>query len=206
MTNTEKQIGVKVNAELWSQFRADVEDRHGAIRGHLKHEVENALREYMDASHGGDVNDRLTRIESQLDDLTDAVSESGETKKDSDVSATVENRLNKIRETIEREADGQPKVHEKVVELAIKEHAGKSAPTLRQYKQLLQEERDLFDHPAKDSIYFRDATEYVLAMNAMRKGGKLDGETYHDAVNEYGKEWWLAQQPEDTTDDTKGFQ
>ena len=206
MTNTEKQIGVKVNAELWEQFRSDVQDRHGAIRGHLKHEVENALREYMDASHGGDVNDRLTRIESQLDTLTDAVPESDETKKDSGVSQTVENRLTKIRETIEREADGQPKVHEKVVELAIKEHAGKSAPTLRQYKDLLQDERDLFDHPAKDSLYFRDPTEYVLAMNAMRKGGKLDGETYHDIVAEYGEEWWLAQQPEDDTDDTKGFQ
>jgi len=206
MSNTEKQIGVRVSEELWNRFRQDVQDRHGAIRGHLKHEVESALREYMDASHGGDVNDRLTRIESELETIRGSVVENDETKKDSGLSSTVENRMAKIRETIEKEADGQPKVHEKVVELAIKEHAGKSAPTLRQYKQLLQEERDLYAHPMKDSLYFRDPTEYVLAVNAMAKGGKIRGKRYDEILAEYGKEWWLAQQPNDNTDEPTGFQ
>jgi len=132
MSQNEKQIGVKVNAELWQQFRSDVQDRHGAIRGHLKHEVESALREYMDASHGGDVNDRLMRIESQLDELAGAVSEQDEKKKRESVGSRIESRMEKIASMIESEASMTDKVHEQVVEMAIREHAGKSAPTLRQ--------------------------------------------------------------------------
>lgn len=207
MANNEKQIGVRVNAELWRSFRQDVQDRHGGIRGHLKHEVESALREYMDASHGGDVNDRLTRIESELQTIRGTLVEDEEKKERTDVSATVENRLDKIRETIEREADGSPKVHEQVVELAIKQHAGKSDPTLRQYKRLLTEEEDLFEHPKKDNLYYRDPTEFVLATNAMRKGNKISQSTYNDILDEHGEGWWIEQLPANDADDSqRGFQ
>jgi len=206
MSNNEKQIGVKVNEQTWQEFRQDVRERHGGIRGHLKHEVEAALQEYIDASHGGDVNDRLTRIEDQLDELTGAVSEHEEKEKDQSVGSRVEQRMGEVIDTIEKEVEGSPKVHEEVVEMAIREHAGKSDPTIRQYKRLLTDEAELFTHPVNDSLYFRDATDYTAAMNSLAKGGKFTSDEYREAVDRHGEEWWRQQLPDESGDDPAGFQ
>jgi hypothetical protein len=49
--------------EEYKQFRAFVQDVHGQTRGHLRTEIENALREYRESYYGGD---RLMRIEDDL--------------------------------------------------------------------------------------------------------------------------------------------
>jgi len=64
VTDTQ-QPGVEVDGELWEEFREEVRARRGGIRGHLKTELEAALREYIE---GGDptpdqINARLQRIE-----------------------------------------------------------------------------------------------------------------------------------------------
>lgn len=64
MTDTQ-QPGVEVDRELWEEFREEVNARRGGVRGHLKTELEGALRDYID---GGDptpdqINARLQRIE-----------------------------------------------------------------------------------------------------------------------------------------------
>jgi len=196
MSDRTTQPGVRLDSRLWKEFRQDVRDRKGVVKGHLKSELESALREYIDASHGGDTNDRLVRIEEKLEELTDAVSESGEKKKDESVSKRTENRLENIEEQIQEESAGQPKVHEEVVELAIREHAGSSDPTIRRYKELLKQDRVLYEHPAMDRMFFIDSEDYVLAVNAARKGGRLDKGEYSEIVDTYGEEWWLAQQEE----------
>jgi len=189
------QIGVRVDATLWQQFREDVNRRKGAIRGQLKPELEAALREYLDAADGGDTNDRLTRIENELSDLRGEVRELGETKKDSDLSKTVENRLQSIKDTIADEADGAPRVHEQVVEMAIKKHAGHSKPTLRQYKRLLADDRALFEDPRPDvSYYFRDAPQFCTAVNTMYEDGDIGKRDYVEIVDEeYDRDWWGEQ-------------
>lgn len=206
MSELETQPGVRVNKSLWKEFRQDVRDRKGVVKGHLKHELETAISEYINASEGGDTHDRLRRIENELESLHTLVEEHDEKKKDSDVSSETENKLKKITGQIERESDGMPKVHDEVVELAIRDNAGGSDPTIRRYKRLLQQDNELFEHPTNENIWFRDATDYVLAVNSMRKGGKLDYSKYDDLVSEHGEEWWLAQQPDDIEDGSKGFQ
>jgi len=62
------QPGVEVDAELWAKFREDVDRRRGGVRGHLRNELENALRAYI---HGGDatpadIDERLQRIEAAV--------------------------------------------------------------------------------------------------------------------------------------------
>lgn len=62
------QPGVEIDAELWAQFRDEVERRRGGVRGHLRNELENALRGYI---HGGDatpadIDERLQRIEAAV--------------------------------------------------------------------------------------------------------------------------------------------
>ena len=206
MSDEEKQIGVRVRKSLWQEFRNDVIERKGGIRGHLKTEVENALTSYIDASAGGDNNDRLTRIESELKTIRTQLEERDKNKKGSDVSQTTEKRVEKIAKKIDEENDGSPKVHEKVVELAIRENAGGSDPTLRRYKKLLKQDGHLYDHPINDSRFFTESRDFVMAVNALRKGGKLSGERYSEILNEYGEDWWLAQQEQNQEDQPKGFQ
>jgi len=203
MSDGETQRPPPVDKALLERFKADVKDRHGRIRGHYGSELEKAIKAYLDASHGGDTTDRLARIESELETIRGAVVESKEKKKKESRGSVTDRRLNKIRETIIDETANSPKAHEQVVEMAIREHAGSSAPTLRQYKQMLRQEKVLFPHPTKDSLYFRDATDYVKAVNAMAKGGKISQQSYDDILEQYGEDWWLNQQEDD---EPTGFQ
>jgi len=195
MGENEKQIGVKVDESLWQEFREDVQHRRGGVKGHLQTELQNALREYINAAQGGDTHDRLVQIESRLNDIEGAVAEIGETKKDSGVSKTVENRLESIRETIQGEAGDAPRIHEQVVEMAIKQHAGQSRPTLRQYKDLLKENRELFQDPRPEqSYYYRDAPRYCSAVNQMYEDSEISRSDYlHVVENVYERDWWGAQ-------------
>lgn len=200
------QTGVRFSKQLWQEFRQDVKARKGGVDGHLRNELETALREYMHATKGGDTHDRLRRMENQLDEVATAVLEDGEKKKESHVSTETENKLRDIRKQIEDETDGSPKVHTEVVELAIREHAGSSAPTIRRYKDLLKQDKELFEHPENKRLFFRDSKDYVLAVNALRKGGKISAEEYSGIVNNHGEDWWLDQQEQEKQDQPKGFQ
>ncbi|MDB2226521.1 hypothetical protein PM023_18135, partial [Halorubrum ezzemoulense] len=64
----EVQPGTKIDAEVWEQFREEVRERHGVVRGHRKTELENALRQYSGNSGASDVDieRRLARIEAQV--------------------------------------------------------------------------------------------------------------------------------------------
>jgi len=62
-----------IDAEEYERFKAFVQDTHGQIRGNLKRELENALREYRTSANG---QDQLTRIENELATLKAVVAES----------------------------------------------------------------------------------------------------------------------------------
>ena len=204
MSRETVQIGVRVDKKLWEAFRNDVQERKGTVRGHLKNEHERALQAYLRGSHGGDTHDRLTNIESELEAIRTTLSNPDKEKKNSSLSSRTEKRLREIHTTIAEETDDDVKVHEEVVELAIRKHAGSSEPTIRRYKQLLKQDEHVFQHPTNESMYFRDAKEFVLATNALRKGGKVTQEHYSEIVNSFGEEWWLTQQPE-SQDDSSGI-
>lgn len=196
MSNTNsKQIGVRLDSEVWQAFRQDVKERHGTVRGQLKPEVENALQEYMDASHGGDVSDRLTRLEEQMNRVVDLLETTATKKQDSDVSNTVENRVEKIIETVESEANGAPRVHDSVVEMAIKQHAGQSNPTIAKYKELLQEREFAFEDPRSDSsYYYLSAPKYCQAVNEMVKERDISQKEYLEIVEDtFNRDWWADQ-------------
>lgn len=203
MSGGETQRPPPIDKALLERFKADVKQRHGRVRGNYSSELENAIEAYLDASQGGDTNDRLTRMESQLETIREAVVESDAKKKKDSRGSVTKRRLNKIRETIAEQSPNSAKAHKEVVEMAIREHAGSSAPTLRQYKRMLQQENALFPHPIKDNTYFQDPGDYVKAINAMTKGGRLAQETYDDIVERYGEDWWLEQQQDN---DPQGFQ
>jgi hypothetical protein len=75
MAKDKRQIGVKVDTDVWQRFRQDVMDRHGSVRGALGIELENALINYIQAEQA---DDQLTRIE---DDVATVVSMLAEKEK-----------------------------------------------------------------------------------------------------------------------------
>lgn len=184
------QPGVRIDKSLWEQFRNDVESRKGSVRGHLKVEVENALREYIHASEGGDTHDRLRRIENRIEDIDERLppvpqSDEGKRKKESDVSATTRNRLIQVRDRIEREVDKGP-VHEAVVRQAIEDVAGHSDPTIRRYREMLLEREDLYPHPRKPSKFVLGDKEFVEMVQALGKQRAITNDRYQQMVETFG--------------------
>lgn len=210
-TTDRVQPGCKVDEDVWQRFRQDVRERHGGVRGHLRAELETALREYIDASRGGDLNDRLARLEQRIEQLdTDGGggdSREGEKRKNErSVSSEVENKLSRIVSYIEENTGKSPKVHEAVVDRAIETHAGASDPTLRRYKELLESRERLYPHPIDTDRWFLDGADFAKAANALAKGGKLSDDTYESLVNRYGAEWWGRQVDNTSGDGRRGFQ
>lgn len=202
------QPGVRIHESLWKEFRQDIQERRGGIRGHLRTELENAIRSYLQASKGGDINDRLRRIESKLDSIeeqggTPSNQSEGKNNKDSGFSATVKNRLNKIKGEIEREAGDADKVHESVINKAIEDHAGSSRPTIDRYKEMLEQRHIAHKWPINDSsTWWLDTDKFVQVLHMNFP------ERYDQFTNDYGKTWWDDKVDElELRDDTDlGFQ
>lgn len=203
--DNETQPGVRISESLWQEFREDIRQRRGGVRGHLRTELENAIRSYLEASKGGDINDRLQRIENQMEELgegVDTLLDDSERKKnkDSGVSSTVKNRLKSIRDEIEREAGDADKVHVSVINKAIENHAGTSRPTLDRYKEMLEQRHVAHEWPEGDSrTWWLDSEQFVnvLTTNFPHKTA--------DYAQEYGEQWWESQL--DEGDETSpGFQ
>ena len=62
MANGRKQP-TPIDEEEYEKFRSFVQDVHGSTRGHLRTEIQNALREYRESYYGSD---QLTRIENDI--------------------------------------------------------------------------------------------------------------------------------------------
>lgn len=65
----EVQPGTKIDADVWQAFRDEIRERHGVVRGHVKTELEAALRAYVDGGQqtSTDIERRLARIEAEVD-------------------------------------------------------------------------------------------------------------------------------------------
>jgi len=199
------QPGTMLNRSLWEEFRQDVKERHGIVRGHLRHELENAIREYINASEGGDTHDRLRRLENNMEHVTrqvDTLVDDSKQKKnkDSGVSQTVKNRLADIESQIQREIGDADKAHVSVVNKAIEDNAGSSRPTLERYKEMLEQRHIAHEWPSDDSdTWWFDSEKFVTVVD--QQFG------YHEMTERYGSEWYDSMLDEIEGDsNTPGFQ
>lgn len=209
MSDNTVQPGIQISEQLWKEFRQDVRDRHGSVRGHLSSEFERAIREYINASEGGDTHDRLRRIEKRLDDLAENPPTQSETESDGgndSVSKTTRNRINEIMADIRDQAEelGTSRVREQVIEAAIERNAGHSHKTIQRYKELLQNQRELFPHPVSDNVFFVRASPFISFVENNQQIGE---ETRDQLVGEFGDDWWVSNAPDGLIDDGgRGFQ
>lgn len=214
MAEDKTQIGVEVKTALLEEFRQDVERRYGSTYGHMRTEFQRAMRAYLEGSHGGDTVDRLKRIEEKIDRLDRASAEKDEKKKDSDIGSRVEAKLEDIIETVENEADGAPRVHDSVVEMAIEDIAGYSDPTLRQYKNLLKKRKVVFEDPRSGkNHYYLDAPTFCEAVNSFVQDKEISKDTYLEVLEgEYDRDWWghqiqrFNERHDNNTSRSPGFQ
>jgi len=200
MTDDTTQPGVRIDASVWDQFREDVEARKGGVRGHLKAELETALREYINASEGGDTHDRLTRIEGDIQNIATTLAEIQSKEKDSDVGSTVQDRADEIEQFIRDETGKSPVVGDQVVEMAIKRIAGHSDPTLSQYKDILQERGSLYPHPKQSNKFVRDKQEFVVMTQQMGENSAIPQQRYREMVDYIGEDEFVSVYDEWDTD------
>lgn len=76
-TDGTTQPGVQISSQLWQRFRDDVRDRKGRINGALASELENAISNYLKASHGYDVEHQLDELADDVDSILDAIDDGG---------------------------------------------------------------------------------------------------------------------------------
>ena len=171
----ETQPGVRVDAELWEEFREEVARRRGGTRGHLKSELETALRGYID---GGDttpeqIDTRLQRIEAavgvaEADGGADVRSDSGHTHTEpasrgspDEKPATKAGRSEKVCYLTARvceavtgspdKAIGGTLPEGKITEIVTDEYSFRD-DTTAEYVEAIADELGLVDHPTADPL------------------------------------------------------
>jgi len=176
------QVGPKVDAELWAEFRESVQDRKGQVRGVLGDELENAIRNYInfgpDKSTGAQLaefNARLQRIEGAVgtaeSDGGDTLSDDSHTHAPSRVraaedskpgaNAATEKKVAYLsRELLRAEncdttADLRSIPVERVRDV-VKDEYGFRSDTAKRYVNALVDELDLHKHPSADNIYLTE--------------------------------------------------
>jgi len=179
------QPGVKIEPDIWERFREDVQARKGAVRGHLKTEVENALLEYIrdDASPTEQrIDDRLARIEEAVgaasadggvdtdygEPHTHAPERRERVTEKPSANAATDRKVAYLRECVieeevpsSRELDSIPR--ERLREV-VKDEYGFRRDTARRYVRELVDAFDLRDHPnpEADGILVSEAHEQQL--------------------------------------------
>lgn len=138
----------------YEAFRAFVKETHGKVRGNLKRELENALREYRQPE---DTTDQLTRIENDLATLKAQVADA---ESDGGTVATTTDTTPSDPETTRPRNSGKPAAnqprHEKVAYLVgrlcdVESTKRDSGETTREaIREVIQTEYNFADGTAAD--------------------------------------------------------
>lgn len=180
----EVQPGVRIDEALWNRFREDVERRHGSVRGHLRTELEIAIREYVrvsDEATPAQLDARLQRIEaavgaSPTDGGTDTLPTAEDTHTREPPAETIDGKppsnvatekkvawlASRIIETEvpqTRELNTVPR--ERLIEV-VKDEYGFRSDTAKRYVERLIDYFDLVDHPVADGVLVTPARREQL--------------------------------------------
>lgn len=179
------QPGTELDAALWERFREDVERRHGGVRGHLRSELETAIREYLrvsDEATPAQLNRRLQRIEAAVgasptdggEDTLDAPEHTHartETPTEKPASNTAtEKKVAWLAECVrENHGEGFHEVTRNDLADVVKDEYGFRADTARRYVERLIEYFDLTEHPGTSKVLVTDE-RYDEIMENRRDG------------------------------------
>lgn len=182
-------FSVKVDDEVADNFRSFVKEHKGKIRGELGREVENALIEYMDNDRTARLEADHERIESKLDSVLAAVSDSDGTHTHTATTQprTVTEKAEVIAVKITENADGRVFPVE-TVEREIKSVAGADDRTVSKYKRELKGTDAVFEHPNSDSgAWTSDKQEWVGWVEDYLDN--VPDADIHDLLEPYAIDW-----------------
>jgi hypothetical protein len=166
---------VRVDPDVWSEFREQIDEWDGENPGHVGYHVEQALQEYIDT-------DRYARIEDKVDSVLAHVSDGGgaHTHTTTQASETVE----RARQIYRRLADNHGLVvKDGDVIRAVEDIAGADDRTVQKYKEVLKRRSLLFEHPADSAVWTTDREKWVRwTENHVDNNPTL---TVHDVIDEY---------------------
>jgi len=161
------QPGTEVDEDIWKAFREEVKRRRGGVRGHIRTELENALRDYI---HGGDttpadIDQRLQRIEAAVgaagtDGGTDTFEQQEHTHAPPETkpsaNAPSEKKLRYLAECVrDNYGSGSGDVEEipkASLREVVKDEYGFRSDTAKRYVQQLIDHFGLVDHPTADPL------------------------------------------------------
>jgi len=184
------QPGAEVDAALWRRFREAVEQQTGGVRGHLRAELETALRLYLaDETEVSaiQVNNRLARIESELgiadaDGGVDTFEADGHahapTWSDGDPKPPANAPTDKkVQYLAGQLAPVENEISKKALRSAVKDEYGFKSDTAKRYVELLVDHFDLVDHPEIDSLLVsQDRREEILGERRADLEAEADAE------------------------------
>lgn len=172
------QVGARVDAALWEEFRDRVENRHGQTRGSLGDELENAIRNYIHFGADKSVPDQLAEMNARLQRLeaeagtasadggTDTLDADGHTHAPSrlavdekpSANAATDKKVAYLAAQLEAEAgeDFEEIPREALLD-TVKDAYGFRRDTAERYVERLVEHFDLVDHPEFDPLLVTEA-------------------------------------------------
>lgn len=169
----EVQPGVKIDEGLWREFRENVKERKGGVRGHLRTEVENAIREYIRTDTTPTeqrIENRLSRIEQAVgaattDGGTHTVDEPDHTHAPTDdtldekppANAPTDKKVQWLAQCVFDEAGNSsgdlPQVSGYALRQIVKDEYGFRRDTAKRYVDELIDYFEFVEHPKYDDQY-----------------------------------------------------
>ncbi len=184
----EVQPGTKVDADLWRAFREEVNRRRGGTRGHLRNELEQALRAYIQAGDAtpADIDARLQRIEAAVGA---APTDGGATVSDAEDTHTHRHRDPPRHDSIDERPHVKASRDDKVAWLVgcvideftadfaqisksslrdiVKDEYGFRSDTAQEYVDELIDHFELVTHPQHDALLVsNDKRRSIIAQDA----------------------------------------
>lgn len=156
----------QISKEEYAKFKQWVQDIHGTTRGHLRTEIENALREYRASDTSAE---KLARIEDELTTVKEMVAtphaDGGSVIESSESESThahaADTKPNPNAPRSEKVAwivskyynrDGGSTT-EQVIGSQIQDEFGFGDRTTEEYQELVLEALDAEEHPTKNNLY-----------------------------------------------------
>jgi len=165
-----KQVGLRVDASLYEEFKEDVKDRRGRWQGVAGEELENAMRDYLYSEFsapagpdGSDFDRRLSRVENELG--IGATDGGVATPSDADphthapterpaANSPTDKKTAWLAECVRDHLSGEfEEVSKSALQDVVKEEYGFRSDTAKRYVSELVDHFGLVDHPNHDTIY-----------------------------------------------------
>jgi len=177
------KLNARVDKDVRDDFREFVKEKKGKVRGEFGRELERAMKEYMDRDRYARIEEEQAAMNDKLDAALAALADDGSHTHTASASPqTQTDKAQQIASIIREENNVVFPTDD--VEAAIRQVAGASDRTLRDYKQLLKTNGHAFEHPNSDShVWTIDAERF--AMWAEAHVDEVPDAHVRDVIDEY---------------------